>query len=67
MTTSLKGIKTKKACRKIISNLVKEITAKYVEELREEDRRETERIAAGGCSHCGGVLHVANYPSSLVD
>ena len=46
----------------IISNLVKEITAKFIEELREEDRREAKRVAARGCPYCKGVLHVANYP-----
>lgn len=26
------------------------------------DERAAERVRVGGCSHCGGRLHVANYP-----
>lgn len=45
-----------------ISNLPKEITEKFIQELRDEDRRESERVKAQGCPLCGGNLNVANYP-----
>lgn len=41
------------------------VTCKVWERLFEIDRRIAARVAADGCSHCGGRLHRGDYPRKL--
>jgi hypothetical protein len=45
-----------------ISELAFLITFKFIQELYQEDEAEAALVKAAGCPHCGGVLHVSNYP-----